>query len=425
VPGTLLRRFVAIASASTLSCGVVAVLSPAAHASASLSVVSQSTFLDSGGGRHIVGEIRNDGASSVELVQLDFDFLDASNTVQGTATTSTLVNRLAPGEISPFSEVFSPPAGYTHYTMAMSASDVTDPPNHAFTTAVTSTTTDAAAGVRDLMGTVRNDNTTDADFVELVFTYYNAAGTVVNADSVFADDDPVPAGQSSTFDETITTTPAYTRYSVLAQSTTPVSSPSAGGSPSPTPSPSGSGGASPSPSSGAADVTPTVSLSPAVISAGQKVTVTYTGAPGATLDIWSKTQPATAFSRIASVTLDSTGHGTSSHAPTKNTRIMAKTASGLASAQPLIQVRSVASLSAKRVKARTYTFSGRVYPARVSRLVSIYRNGKLVAQARTDASGVYGVTRSVAAGSAAFQARTGDDTYNLGATSPLKTYTVS
>lgn len=424
MPGILLRRFAVIAAASALSGGVVvAGLAPAAHAAVTISIVSQSTFVDSGGARHIVGEVRNDGPSSVELVQLDFSFLDASDVVQDTGSTSTLVHRLAPGETSPFSEVFNPPAGYTHYTVAISGSEVPDPPNHSFTTAVTSTTTDTAMGVRDLIGTVRNDNSTDADFVEVVFTYYNAAGTVVNADSVFADDDPVPAGKTSTFDETISTTPAYSRYTVVAQSTTPASSD--GGSPSPSPSPSSSGGPTPSPSAAPGDVTPTVSLAPAVINAGQRVTVTYTGAPGATLEIWSKTQPATAYSRISSVTLDSTGHGTSSHAPTKNTRIMAKTASGLTSAQPLIQVRSVASMSAKRVKARTYTFSGRVYPARVGRLVSIYRNGTLLAQARTDASGIYAVTKTVAAGSAGFLARTGDDTYNLGATSPAKTYVIS
>jgi hypothetical protein len=420
VPGTLLRRVVAIASAGALSCGVAAALAPAASAAPALTIVSQSTFLDSGGGRHIVGEVRNDGSSSVELVQLDFSFLDASDVVQDTGSTSTLVSRIAPGESAPFSEVFNPPAGYTHYSVAVSGSEVTDPPNHNFTTAVTSTTTDTAMGVRDLVGTVRNNNTTDADFTQLVFTYYNASGTVVNADAVFADDDPVPAGATSTFDETISTTPAYTRYSVVAQSTTPVSPPSDG-----TPSPSPSASASPTPSADPSDVTPSVSLSPAVISAGQHVTVTYTGAPNSTLEIWSKTQPATAYSRISSVTLDSTGHGTSSHAPTKNTRIMAKTASGLSSAQPLIQVRSVASMSAKRAKARSYTFTGRVYPARVGRLVSIYRNGALCAQARTDASGIYSVTKTLSAGTYGFQARTGDDTYNLGAKSPAKTYRIS
>jgi hypothetical protein len=168
-----------------------------------------------------------------------------------------------------------------------------------------------------------------------------------------------------------------------------------------------------------------VALGSAVISAGQRVTVTYTGTPGSTLSILSKTQPATSYSRISSVTLDASGHGTSSHAPTKNTRIMAQTSSGLASGQPLIQVRSVASINARRVSTRTYTFTGRVYPARSGRLVSLYRNGTLVAQGHTDATGIYTITKTLARGSFSFLVRTANDTYNLGTSSPARTVAIS
>ena len=51
---------------------------------------------------------------------------------------------------------------------------------------------------------------------------------------------------------------------------------------------------------------------------------------------------------IGSVTLDGSGFGSSSHAPTKNTRIEARTDGGLYSGQPLIQVRSVASVNVTR-----------------------------------------------------------------------------
>jgi hypothetical protein len=155
------------------------------------------------------------------------------------------------------------------------------------------------------------------------------------------------------------------------------------------------------------------------------VTVTYTGTPGSTLTVLSKTQPATSYSPITTVVLDAAGLGTTSHAPTKNTRIMAQTASGLASGQPLIQVRSVASINAKRVGVGAYTFTGRVYPARTGRLVSLYRNGVLVAQGHTDASGIYTITKKLARGTFSFLVRTGDDTYNLGTTSPARSVAIS
>jgi hypothetical protein len=166
------------------------------------------------------------------------------------------------------------------------------------------------------------------------------------------------------------------------------------------------------------DTAPRVSLGAAVISAGQRVTVSYTGRPGTTIQILSRTQPATAFSVIGSVTLDANGFGTSSHAPQKNTRMTARTVGGTSSPdQPLIQVRSVASFSARHVGVRTYTFTGRVYPAHAGRLVSLYRNDVLIAQARCDSSGVYVITKQLAVGPYSFFVRTPNDTYNLGTTS--------
>jgi hypothetical protein len=49
--------------------------------------------------------------------------------------------------------------------------------------------------------------------------------------------------------------------------------------------------------------------------------------------------------------------------------------------------------------------------------VNIYRNGVLVALGRTNASGVYAITATLARGTFDFRARTGNDAYNLPATS--------
>lgn len=163
---------------------------------------------------------------------------------------------------------------------------------------------------------------------------------------------------------------------------------------------------------------PTLALSPATISAGQTTVVTYRGTPGSTVDILSRTQPATLFSKIGTVTLGADGIGTSSHRPQKNTRITARTAAGqLSETAPIIAVRSVASFNAKRVGTRTYTFTGRVYPALRNRLVNLYRNGVLAGQGRCDATGIYVITRTLGAGTFTFQVRTPNDQDNLGTTS--------
>lgn len=413
--GSSLRRLAAVVSGTLVAAAVAVSMAPAASAAPDVAIVSQSTYVDSIGDRNIVGEVQNKGTGNVEGIVLSFVFFDAANTQLGTDSTPALVDRLAPGEISPFHETFTPPAGYNRYTVTVSASDVNQDPNHNFTTVITGDTTDAEGAFRTLAGTVRNNNSSPADFVKVVFTFYNA-GKIVNAAADVVNDDTIPADGESQIQIAVNG-PTFTSYLVLAQSASQ-------GTGNPSPAPSSSQSPAPGPSPTAVEVAPTLSLSPSIINAGQRTTVTYQGKPNATLDIYSKTQPATDYSRIAAVTLDANGMGTSSHAPTKNTRILAKTASGLASTNPLIQVRSVASLSATRVGTRTFTFSGRVYPALSGRLVSLYRNGVLVAQARCASTGIYTMTKTLGAGTFSFQTKTANDTYNLGTTSPLRSVRV-
>lgn len=64
--------------------------------------------------------------------------------------------------------------------------------------------------------------------------------------------------------------------------------------------------------------------------------------------------------------------------------------------------------------------SARLPAALANRLVNIYRNGSLIAQARCDATGIYKTTRTLGGGTFTFQARTPNDQDNLGTTSPLR-----
>jgi uncharacterized protein YkwD len=167
-----------------------------------------------------------------------------------------------------------------------------------------------------------------------------------------------------------------------------------------------------------AETPPVVTISPTAINAGQRVTATYTGVPGMVLDVLSKSPPATSYTKIGTVTLDATGTATSSHAPTRNTRLAARTPRGTMSNLPLIQVRSVASINAYRLQSGFYVFQGTVSPLLANRLVSLYRNGVLAGQARTNVRGIYGIGALMRPGPTYdFVVRTPNDAYNLGATS--------
>ncbi|GAC1441717.1 MAG: hypothetical protein NVSMB55_10240 [Mycobacteriales bacterium] len=422
---SLRRGALAVLTGSALAVAPAFVFSSAAAAAGpSVTVVSSKEYLDPFLGDVVAGELQNTGADPSGQVAVSVTWLDAAGHALGPASslTNSTLDVLGPGDRSPFTHAVTPPAGWKSYTLTASPGATQEALNHNFTVTVTSRTTDVD-GFHHLVGTVVNNNSVGADAVAVVATLYDSSG---RADDQAIETMPagttLAPGASRSFDAISDASGRpFASLAITAQSpSTPAPSTPAAGTPAastPTPTPTASPSSSPSPSSGP-DVAPAVTLQNSVINAGQRVTVVYRGAPGSTLTILSRTQPATAFSVIGSVTLDGSGVGTSTHAPQKNTRITARTAGGVPSAdQPLIQVRSVASLSSRRVAPGTYAFTGRVYPAHASRLVSLYRNGGLAAQGRCAADGTYTITKTLPAGGAGFFVRTGNDTYNLGATS--------
>jgi hypothetical protein len=193
-----------------------------------INVISTSSYTDSGGSVHFVGEVQNVGSVAAEFVQISIDEFDASNTLLATDSTFTAVDILAPAEKSPFDATFQPPVGYNHATIT----DITDSvassaPNHAFTTMITNQFTDGA-GFQHFVGTVTNNNTTTADVVEVVFTWYSS-GTTVDTDTTLVNTDSTGSmapGSTASFEEIRSgSNPAFTSFVTLTQSSTPPSPP--------------------------------------------------------------------------------------------------------------------------------------------------------------------------------------------------------
>ncbi len=221
--------FVAVAA---LLLGVFATSTGTAAASSlSITPVSSSQWgPDTSGYEHIVGEVQNTGTVTASLIEIDFAFYNASDAVVGSDYTFATVDPLAPGEKSPFEDIFTPPPDYTHYSItSVSPSASTIAANRNFATVVTDTYTDGS-GYRNIAGTITNLNTTTADLVEAVFTFYNSSGTVVAQNYAYADtaNANIAAGQSASFDEALSPEdPTYSSYAMLVQSTSPPAPPPA------------------------------------------------------------------------------------------------------------------------------------------------------------------------------------------------------
>lgn len=219
-----LRRMGSRSAAVAVIAMLVALLLPtgAASAASSVTLISMKDVATSSG-RVLVGEVRNDGATVVESVRLDFEFLDSAGRLLSTDFTFAYVDRLAPGVKSPFRNSFTPPAGYSTTRTRVSASEATGAANYGFTTRVTNDVADDIG--RRIVGTVTN-NGASAGYVQVVATFYDASGAANNADLTFVDTDNfeerVEAGETVAFElRVLGDLPTDGAYELLTESTLP------------------------------------------------------------------------------------------------------------------------------------------------------------------------------------------------------------
>ena len=193
-----------------------------------LQVLSWSTYTDSLGDLWVVGEVENTGSTTAFLGQVDLAYEDAGGDVLATGEAFAQLDSIGPGQKSPFKTVEpSPPSGYAQ-TVITAVSDMSSstPANTNFTTAVTNTFTDSLGNPK-FVGTVTNNNTTTSAYVEVVFTFYDSSGNVVDSDFTYIQPDPpsLTAGQAADFQDIDTDGVPFSGYSCVAFSDTPPSTP--------------------------------------------------------------------------------------------------------------------------------------------------------------------------------------------------------
>jgi hypothetical protein len=223
---------------AAVGCVSLGVSAQRANAQASVTVISTSQWFSSSAGiEHAVGQLLNNGPAPVGQVTVNLNFYSSSNVLVGTGTAEAMVDGLYAGEKSPFELDFSPPAGYDHFTVAsVTSSPLVSPPNHNFTTVVTSQYVDAS-GNTHISGTVTNNNAITAYVVAPVFTFFNSAGTAVATGETYVENapllgDPISPGGSADFtgvslfpsdlvlDTSDPAFPAYSSSSIITQSGT-------------------------------------------------------------------------------------------------------------------------------------------------------------------------------------------------------------
>lgn len=146
-------------------------------------VLSSSAFTETLGSQtdiYIVGEVRNDATASAESVRVTATFYDGSGGTLGTASSYTYQDILAPGQKSPFKIVNPYPQGYASYDLSLSYTFTTAQPLVGLPITNISEYYDECSDWLYLFGEVQNDTGQNIEAVQVVATFYDASGKVIN-----------------------------------------------------------------------------------------------------------------------------------------------------------------------------------------------------------------------------------------------------
>ncbi len=214
-------------------------------------VLSSSTFTDSSGILHVVGEVQNTGSDTVSSVEVAATFYNSSSNIVYTQISSSSPFFMLPNSKSPFNvketiltlipqiKTYKLRVSFTPADSIQQGLEITS-----------STSRIDSAGVYHLVGEIQNIGMGAATTTEIYATFYDSSGKVVDTSYAFADSGRIASGDSSSFDITVndlSQIPLISSYSLNADSNeyalvtsssstqTPTSFPTYQSSPTPTP----------------------------------------------------------------------------------------------------------------------------------------------------------------------------------------------
>jgi hypothetical protein len=196
---------------------------PKVHAMPSAQIQNDSSYRDSIGYYHVVGEVRNTGDVWLQYVKVTGVFKDAGGQVVDVDFTYTMLSNLRPNNTSPFDLIeidAIKSAAIKTYSLTLDFEQLDTPPATTLTILHQGGTLDSI-GDYVIVGEVENAGDQVASFTKVVATFYNVRGTVIAADFTFTSPDSIPPGQTYGFKlygPTATVSAYVKSYSVTAES---------------------------------------------------------------------------------------------------------------------------------------------------------------------------------------------------------------
>ena len=169
-------------------------------ASGTVDVVSAIWWIDTSDDLNVAGEVVNRMASRQQYVDVAVTIKDAADAVVGSTSTWVDIDQLAPGMTSSFwTVVAAPPGADSVWIDVDPGSAVTTMPQGALRVTLGTPYTDTY-GWQHHPGTVKNLASFPVKYGQIILTFYDVDGSVLDTDWTYADLDTIPAGGTSPFD---------------------------------------------------------------------------------------------------------------------------------------------------------------------------------------------------------------------------------
>ena len=181
---------------------------------ADLEIVSLNSYTDSIGYLNVVGEIKNNSEQNVNYVQPVVSFKNSSGDTIDSSSTYTFLDVLKPGQTAPFKVSIKNSEDIAEYAVQVQGSYGGSKRNLEITN---SNSNVDSIGYLNVNGEIKNNSNSDLQYVEVIASFYNKNGEIVDAAYTYAQMDIVNAGSTSPFKISIQNKDSIEKYKLQVQ----------------------------------------------------------------------------------------------------------------------------------------------------------------------------------------------------------------
>ncbi len=180
-----------------------------------LEVINQSSYVDDYGSMYIIGEVRNASDQAVQYVEIVADLYDGSDALLESTYSYAFRDIIPAGESSPFNIYFTDEIDFDRVDIVAQGDPTNDVPFIGLDL-VHHTQYDEDEFVY-VIGQMQNNSTEAVEFAEVMATFYNESGEIVNTGYTFSEHDIILPGEISPFSIFIDKVDGIASYDLMLQ----------------------------------------------------------------------------------------------------------------------------------------------------------------------------------------------------------------